>query len=56
LSSAKVELKCLKRFVVENLPRDSPLRVLLEEKDLVPTTEFLAKMQVWLALLRHGEK
>jgi hypothetical protein len=44
----------LKRFAAANLNRRSALReVLLQEKDQIPAGEFLARLPVYLALLRR---
>lgn len=51
-----VNLKVLKQFAVEKLPKGWPLReVLVTEEDEIGAIEFLAKARVWLVLLRHGE-
>jgi len=43
----------IKRFAERNLPSDSILRhLLLEEKDRMDRSEFLAKMDLWLRLFR----
>jgi hypothetical protein len=49
-----VNLKGLKQFAVEKLPKEWPLRdVLAAEEDEIPAYEFLAKTKVWLTLLRY---
>lgn len=51
-----VNLGSLKQFAADNLSHRSALRtILLGERDEVPPVEFLAKLQVWLALLRCEE-
>jgi hypothetical protein len=50
----KIDIRRLKRFALEHLPRDSPLRdVLLAEEDELSVQDFLAKMDLWLKLLRR---
>ncbi len=54
LDHGKLSIKRLKKFAAENLSPSSPLRdVLLSEKDWLSPSEFLAKAEVWLALLRR---
>ncbi|MGA9388723.1 MAG: hypothetical protein WBV70_07865 [Candidatus Bathyarchaeia archaeon] len=48
----RIDIRPLKAFVSEKLPRSSPLRALLAERDLLGAQEFLAKMETWLNLLR----
>jgi len=44
----------LKDLVVSAFPEDHPLRtVILAEKDELPPSEFVAKMEVWLVLLNR---
>jgi hypothetical protein len=51
----RVNLSALKKFAC-GLSRRSALRtVLLSERDELSPSEFLAKLEVWLALLRHEE-
>jgi len=53
-SGTLVSLRALKRFALEILPKDSPLRdVLLVEDDEIPTSEMVGKAKIWLALLRR---
>jgi hypothetical protein len=55
--SSTVSLIPLKKFATERLAKNSALRdVLLEEKDEITRPEFLAKMTVWLALLKRREE
>jgi hypothetical protein len=52
-----VNITRLKSFVIQRLSPLSPLReVLLQEKDEIPPSDFLARLSVWLALLRHEEE
>jgi len=52
-----VNIRPLKIFVCKTFPPDSVLRAaLLEEKDTLEKHEFLAKMDVWLSLLRLSFK
>jgi hypothetical protein len=52
-----VNIRPLKMFASKNLPADSVLRAaLLEEKETLEKREFLAKMDVWLSLLRLSFK
>jgi hypothetical protein len=53
-----VNIVRLKNFAAERLPHHLALRdVLLSERDEIPIPEFLAKLQVWLALLSlRGER
>jgi hypothetical protein len=49
----KVRITRLKDFAVDSLPRDSRLReVILNERDELDAAEFVAKIDVWLKLLR----
>ncbi|MEM0358030.1 MAG: hypothetical protein QXL77_06630 [Candidatus Bathyarchaeia archaeon] len=50
----KVDTRPLKRLVIEKFPRDSPLRVILAERDTLQAEEFLAKLETWLLLLKEG--
>lgn len=53
----KVSIVALKKFAEERLPRESTLReVLLTERDELSAGEFLAKLDVWLRLLRFPLK
>ncbi len=48
-----VDIARLKVFAVEGLPKDSKLReLILTEKDMLNVEEFLAKMDVWLKLVK----
>lgn len=50
-----VNIRQLKRFALEKLPQDSPLRVvLLSERDVLENRVFVAKMEVWISLLRFS--
>lgn len=51
---AEVDIKALKAFALEKFPRDCALRdVLLAERDNLEVKEFLAKMDIWVKLLRR---
>ncbi|MDI6819862.1 MAG: hypothetical protein QMC89_03040 [Candidatus Hodarchaeaceae archaeon] len=46
-----MNLKPLKKFALERLPKESSLReVILAESDEITTQDFLAKVDVWLKL------
>jgi len=52
--AANIGIRLLKELVVSAFPEDHPLRtVILAEKDDLPASEFLAKMNVWLVLLNR---
>jgi len=52
-----LDMKRLKRFATERLGRHSALReVLLGEKDEISPADFLARLPLWLALLRHSDE
>jgi hypothetical protein len=55
-----LNLTPLKNFAAEKLGRHSALRILrdviLEEKDAIGPAEFLARLPVWLALLRRAQE
>ena len=52
-----VNFRPVKLFALEKLPANSPLRtVLLAEKDDLATNEFLAKLQIFLVLLRSRDE
>ena len=47
----KVDIKPLKQFVLDKLPRSSHLReIILVEETNLSVSEFLSKMQVWISL------
>ena len=49
----EIDIRPLKAFVFEKLPKNWPLReALLAERDILEVQEFLAKMETWLNLLR----
>lgn len=51
--SPKVRIIRVKEFAARNLPEASVLRcLLLEERDEIDREEFLAKMDLWLKLLK----
>lgn len=53
----EVNLKRLKQFAYDTLPKTSPLRdILLSESEYINKTDFLAKMDVWIKLLNAGRK
>jgi len=55
----RVDIRSLRKLAEERLPRGSPLReLLLTERDELEAREFLAKLDVWLRLLRrlYGER
>jgi hypothetical protein len=50
-----INIRKLKEFAFEKLPKDHPLRdVLLMEKDELTTEEFLIKFGVWSKLLKKS--
>jgi len=52
--SKKTDLRKLKRFVKEALPPNWILRdMILDEEDAISTTDFCAKLTLWLKLLRR---
>ena len=54
--STRVDIRKLKIFALEKLPKDWPLReVLLAERDELETSELVAKMEIWLRLMRSGK-
>ncbi len=49
-----VSTEGLKQLVLERFPEDHPLReVILAERDVLTSDEFLAKLPVWLVLLNR---
>jgi hypothetical protein len=49
-----VDIRPLKRLSSELLGNDSMLkRVLDSERDMIPATEFVAKLGTWLAILKE---
>ena len=49
----EVSIKSLKKWAKEELPEGSTLReILLAEKDSLEGKEFLAKVEVWLKLVK----
>jgi len=57
LGMKTVNITRLKGFAAEKLPHHSALsKVLLQEKDEVPASEFLARVPVYLVLLRCKEE
>lgn len=52
-----ISITRLKNFAMEKLPQQSAFReVLLSEKDEISSADFLARLPVWLALLRQGQE
>jgi hypothetical protein len=52
-TTPKIKTRRIREFATDNLPEKSVLRnLLLEEKDEMDGIEFLAKMDLWLKLLR----
>jgi len=52
--AADIGIRPLKELVLSAFPEDHPLRtVILAEKDDLPPSEFLAKLNVWLVLLNR---
>ena len=49
---ATANIRKLKALVAEQFPKDSPLRIILAERDVLSAQEFLAKMETYLNLLR----
>jgi hypothetical protein len=53
----KVNIRPLKSFACKELPEDCALRaVLLLEKEVLDSHEFLAKLEVWMSLARFSLK
>jgi hypothetical protein len=49
-----VSTEGLKQLVLARFPEDHPLReVILAERDVLTSEEFLAKMSVWIVLLNR---
>jgi len=49
----KIDIRPLKTFAFKELPKNLPLRkVLLAERGILETQEFLAKMETWLNLMK----
>ena len=52
-STNMVSTKEFKRVMKKRLPKDSPLRIILDdEKDLISSEEFLLKMPIWMKLAK----
>ena len=52
-SREKVDIRNIKLFAIEKLPRNWLLRdLILSEHDLLEVDEFIAKAEVWSKLLR----
>ena len=49
---AEVDIRALKRLAAKVLPENSTFRrVITEESDSMPATDFVAKLQTWLSIL-----
>ena len=49
---ATVNIRRLKALVAEQFPTNSPLRIILAERDVLNAQEAVAKIETWLNLLR----
>ena len=48
---SQIDLKGLKQFALNRLPKENPLRdILLTEQDQLDTRDFLVKSEIWLKL------
>lgn len=55
--SNRINIKRLKRFALEKLPRDSALRdILLFEEDELDLVTFIERIPIWLRLGRSNVK
>ena len=53
ISSRTTDISKLKAFVENNLPQGSPLQVVfVDEDDLLSAEAFLAKLPIWLKLIK----
>jgi len=53
----QLNIKALKTFAIEKLPKSSTLRdILLSEPDQIPQTEFLIKLDIWTRLFNLEEQ
>lgn len=53
LVGRRIDIRSLKEFARQHLPRDSALReIILSDRDVLDAEEFLVKVDVWLKLLR----
>jgi hypothetical protein len=51
-----VNIKLLKQFALENLPKKSTLRdIILSEPDQIKASDFIIKMDLWIRLLNLEE-
>jgi hypothetical protein len=51
LPPVKVDIRPLKKFAIEQLPKDSSLyHILLSEKDTMDIDEFICKVEIYLKL------
>ena len=57
MSDTRVNIKTLKKFALNKLPKDWPLREILlsESDDELDVFVFLARLPVWLRLMRLSE-
>jgi len=54
--TSKVDLRALKSFALEKLPKDWPLHdIILSEEDELAIQIFLARLSVWLRLSRVSD-
>jgi hypothetical protein len=57
MDSRAVDLRKLKQFATEALPRNSILRdLILSERDAISPGDFCAKSELWLKLLHRREE
>ena len=53
MNSTKINIRPIKDFAYTYVPRDYVLRdILLDERDELGAQEFVAKIDIWLKLLR----
>jgi hypothetical protein len=51
---SSINIESIKALVIEKFPRNSALAaIIVEERDSLKIDEFLAKMEIWLKLLRR---
>jgi len=56
MSRTKVNIKKLKDFAYKSLPENWPLReILLSDNEEIDVQTLLARLPIWLKLLRMGE-
>jgi len=57
MSKTKINIRKLKNFAFDDLPKDWPLReILLSEDDELDVSTFLARLPLWLNLIRILER